>query len=265
MTRNQPILDHGYVRLVEFWGSDEQVIEAARMSTSKGFQGWGPMHGPECPRRQNLGAGLTCDCTTPGDEKLLKYLWDHKHATPFEMAGMIIEVQAPIFVFREWRTHRTASQFDDIEFELWHSAYSEMSARYTPLPDVNYRPTRERILEGASKTGNRQAMGLVPLVAAAVDDWLQALDAAYAGVEQTFQTGLALGIPKEIARVILPVGRYSRMRASANLRNWLAFLSLRLPSNAQEEIRVYATAVAELIAECFPRTYQLFDEGRRGE
>ena len=80
-----PVLDHGYVELIETWGSDERIIEAARMSTNKGFQGWGPK-----------GDG------SPGDEKLLKYLYTHKHMTPFEMAGMTIEVQAPIFVFREW-------------------------------------------------------------------------------------------------------------------------------------------------------------------
>jgi thymidylate synthase (FAD) len=77
-----------------------------------------------------------------GDEKLLAFLWDNKHATPFEMAGAIIEVQAPIFVFREWHRHRTQS-------------YNEMSARYTPLPDVNYIPTVERLLMN-SKT-NKQA------------------------------------------------------------------------------------------------------------
>ena len=78
-----PILDHGYLKLIEHWGSDERIIESARMSTNKGFLGWG-----------------TGD--KPGDEKLLRYLYEHKHMTPFEMAGLIIEVKAPIMVFREW-------------------------------------------------------------------------------------------------------------------------------------------------------------------
>lgn len=73
-----PVLDHGSVSLVESWGSDERIIEAARMSTGKGFQGWDK------------------------DEKLLRYLYTHHHMTPFEMAGAIFEVKAPIFVFREW-------------------------------------------------------------------------------------------------------------------------------------------------------------------
>src|SRR5258705_7564091 len=105
------VLDHGYVQLVEHWGSDERIIEAARMSTSKGFEGW------------------------EKDAKLLKYLWAHKHLTPFEMAGASFEVQAPIFVFREWHRHRTQS-------------YNEMSARYAPLPDLNYVPTVARLMQG---------------------------------------------------------------------------------------------------------------------
>src|SRR6185369_15364426 len=79
----------------------------------------------------------------PGDEKLLRFLWENKHHTPFEMAGAIFEVQAPIFVFREWHRHRTQS-------------YNEMSARYVPLPDVNYIPSVDRLMIG-SDGKNRQA------------------------------------------------------------------------------------------------------------
>src|SRR3990167_11190088 len=107
------ILDHGYVELVTpngLWGSDEAIIEAARMSTGKGFQGWGPID----VYRDGTKVG-----EKSGDEKLLAYLWDNKHNTPFEMAGMVIEVKAPIFVFREWRRHRAQSS-------------KEMSARYIP-------------------------------------------------------------------------------------------------------------------------------------
>jgi thymidylate synthase (FAD) len=118
------LLDHGYLRFIESYGSDESIIEAARMSTNKGFLGWGdPL--PPCgycgqselfkSKANNAGEGgyqcrncngrLSLDPNAipkPGDEKLLAYLYENKHATPFEMAGLIIEVQAPIFVFREW-------------------------------------------------------------------------------------------------------------------------------------------------------------------
>jgi len=215
-------LDVGHVHLIEHWGSDERIIEAARMSTGKGFQGW------------------------ESDAKLLAYLYNNNHATPFEMAGMVVEVKAPIFVFREWHRHRTQS-------------YNEMSARYVPLPDENYIPTPERclIVSGANKQANA-APGAQALTHESVLQWLAELEEIYAGAERVYQSGLKRGIPKEIARLPLPVARYSRMRASANLRNWLAFLTLRMAPNAQQEIREYANAVGALVANQFPRTWALF-------
>ena len=119
------ILDHGYVKFIEDYGSGEAgvekagIIEAARQSTQGSFRGWDQ------------------------DMKLLSFLWNNKHATPFEFAGMVIEVQAPIFVFREWHRHRTQS-------------YNEMSARYAPLPDLNYVPSIERLMLSSSDA-NKQA------------------------------------------------------------------------------------------------------------
>jgi thymidylate synthase (FAD) len=224
------VLDHGYVSAVEHWGSDERIIEAARMSTNKGFLGWGPHEDGK-----------------PGDEKLLRYLYENKHATPFEMAGLVIEVQAPIFVFREWHRHRTQS-------------YNEMSARYTPLPDINYVPSVERLL--LNSTTNKQAgvvKGSEQLTEIGAENHISDLKRIYAHLEQAYQLALSNGVPKELARIVLPVGRYSRMRAQANLRNWLAFLTLRMAPGAQWEIRQYANAVGELIKEKFPRTWELFE------
>lgn len=256
------VLDCGYVEAVEHWGSDERIIEAARMSTGKGFLGWGPMHRPECPLAGSsintfgvaeAGVGRACDgqCGDgkPGDEKLLRFLYDNRHHTPFEMAGIIIEVKAPIFVFREWHRHRTQS-------------YNEMSARYTPLPDENYLPTIERLMVN-SKT-NKQAgtvKGAGELTEQGADAWLRDMSKFYQEAETMYQAGLMCGVPKELARLCLPVARYSRMRASANLRNWLAFLTLRMDKAAQFEIREYANAVGEIIAERFPRTWELFIGG----
>lgn len=277
MTERIAVLDHGYIELVESWGSDERIIEAARMSTGKGFLGWGPLcekcgKSPTCagcggagcidgqaanPCKQCGGRGtfLLCDgnarhvLSKPGDEKLLRFLYENKHATPFEMAGLIIEVQAPIFVFREWHRHRTQS-------------YNEMSARYTPLPDLNYIPTVERLMVNAG-TPNKQAgtvNGSAELTLEAAERFRKAIAVGYDALEAGYQAALRDGIPKELARILLPVGRYSRMRASANLRNWLAFLTLRMAPNAQYEIRMYADAVGTLIADRFPRTWELFAE-----
>lgn len=228
MNNEITVLDHGYVRLIETWGSDERIVEAARMSTNKGFLGWGTVE-------------------QPGDEKLLKYLYEHKHATPFEMAGMIIEVQAPIFVFREWHRHRTQS-------------YNELSARYTPIPDVNYVPTIERCLIGGGHL-TKQAGTIKeaePLTQEAAGEFRKQISMMYKACENLYQMSLKKGLPKELARVIIPVGRYSRMRASANLRNWLAFLTLRMSKEAQWEIRQYANAVGSLVEQSFSRTWELF-------
>lgn len=241
------VLDHGYVEFVEAWGTGHDgkhscndgsgddyevgLIEAARQSTQGSFRGWDQ------------------------DAKLLKYLHDHKHATPFEFAGMVLEVQAPIFVFREHQRHRTQS-------------YNEMSARYTPLPDLYYRPqqvmTQKRIRTAQNATNKQAAsVGDITANAATASDtaslWLERLENFYRIAEAHYQNALADGIPKELARIVMPVGHYSRMRASANLRNWLAFLTLRLDPAAQWEIRQYAEAVGRCVAEAFPHTWELFN------
>ena len=227
-TTQTKILDQGYVQFVESWGSDESIIESARMSTGKGFNGWGT------PDEQ-------------GDEKLLAYLYNNKHSTPFEMGGIVIEVKAPIFVFREWHRHRTQS-------------YNEMSARYVPLPDEDYMPSVNRVLAGANTaTTNKQAQGSgASLTSEQADQWLNQLEELYEHAQRVYAKGIEIGVPKELARLPVTVARYSRMRASANLRNWLAFLTLRQASSAQWEIRQYADAVGSIVAERFPRTWELF-------
>jgi thymidylate synthase (FAD) len=222
------VLDHGSVDLVEAWGSDERIIEAARMSTGGGFRGWGTVK-------------------EPGDERLLRYLWQNRHATPFEMAGLVVEVQAPIFVIREWHRHRTQS-------------YSEASARYGPLPDLHYLPTVERVM-GEHDGTNKQAGPATwakPLTREAAESFIARLSRSQDAAEALYRDALDSGIPKELARLAMPVSRYTRMRASANLRNWLSFLALRLDGAAQHEIREYARAIEGIVAERFPRTWRLF-------
>ena len=225
------LLDHGYVKFVESWGSDERIIESARMSTDGAFRGWGT---PEAP----------------GDEKLLCYLYSHKHDSPFEFAGMVIEVQAPIFVFREWQRHRTQS-------------FNEMSGRYTELPNLAYVPSVERLM--LRDKSNKQAGGVAGKRAPTEHAVLRSQDRIRVSnmrAQGDYRDLLMSGVTKELARIVLPVGRYSRMRASANLRNWLGFLTLRQAKEAQWEIRQYADAVGEFIALSFPRTWELFSEKR---
>lgn len=237
MFAERPVLDHGFVRLVERWGGGDSrlpeagIIEAARQSTQGSFRGW------------------------ERDARLLRYLHEHKHATPFEFAGMVIEVRAPIFVFREWHRHRTQS-------------YNEMSARYAPLPSLYYTPSWEEVLRRgrAGALANKQAGAAADadqLTEAEARRFVDTLQGQYAEFDAEYQAALSRGIPKELARLGMPVGHYSQMRASANLRNWLAFLTLRLDPAAQWEIRQYAEAVAQIIYEAFPQTARLFAESFR--
>ena len=271
------VLDHGHVELIETWGSDQRVIESARMSTQKGFLGWG---GDPCPRcreagrlseRDNLfhsfedseaARAAKCPCKGTGrrigDEGLLRYLYENQHSTPFEFAGMVVEVQAPIFVFREWHRHRTQS-------------YNEMSARYAPLPDLAYLPDAADCVKRseAAAQRNRQAGvvdGAPVLSMGDAGDLLAEESDLLVMVEDLYQRKLKAGFTKELARTHLTVSRYSRMRATANLRNWLGFMTLRSTAKnpaAQQEIRQYADAVGELLAESFPRTWALFSVAPR--
>ncbi len=258
------LLDHGYLKYIDHCGSDESIVEAARMSTDKGFRSWEPyIECQECGKWWLDGWQPLCSCSDPlgtwrkvprGDMGLLSYLRSNRHTTPFEMGTIIIECQAPIMVYREWHRHRTQS-------------YNELSARYTPLPDMNYVPTVERLLLN-SKT-NKQAgvvKGAEELTEDAAVRFRMELEDMYQQQERLYQQALQAGVPKELARVHLPVGRYSRMRASAVLKNWLDFMTLRSDSTeqgkkAQWEIRQYANAVGTIIAELFPRTWQLFVGG----
>ncbi|HVZ89576.1 MAG TPA: FAD-dependent thymidylate synthase [Polyangia bacterium] len=279
--RRIPLLDHGYIELIDAWGTEERIIEAARMSTGKGFQGWGELRcacgatsksarftttettKPRTPFKDDAGtycsaerggAHVAVDGSAAGDEKLLRFLWTNKHQTPFEMVGLTVEVQAPILVLREWHRHR-------VPF-----GYNEMSARYTPLPDMNYIPSVERLMINASTT-NKQAgtvAGSEQLTVEAAEAFREELETIYAEQEKLYQWALRSGVPKELARVHLPVGRYSRMRATGNLRGWLGFLALRMAPGAQFEIRQYANALGDIVAEKFPHTWALFMEGFRG-
>lgn len=225
------VLDHGFVRQVESWGSGDRglpeagIIEAARQSTAGSFRGW------------------------EWDKRLLRYLYEHKHSTPFEFAGLTIEVKAPIFVFRQWHRHRTQS-------------YNEVSARYVELPCEFYIPSIERIVgthEPPTGTGQAKPSTCSEEEAAF---WQYHLEEKADDSRDSYVAYLKAGVPRELARLELGANVYSQMRATANLRNWLGFLLLRLDPHAQWEIRQFALAVGQIIAKTHPQTWALFAEGR---
>lgn len=247
------VLDHGYVKLIDYMGSDEAIIEDARMSTGRGFISWEPYERCEkCEGTRALGKGnwgARCEhewkSFPRGDLGLLEHLYRERHTSPFECGGELkIEVYAPIMVFREWHRHRTQS-------------YSELSARYTQMPDVHYLPSPERIQKQSASNKQGSAETLDEELARIIIDDL-ALDQQ--NVYTSYENHLGRGVAKEVARINTPVARYSKMRAKTDLHNWLGFCRLRMAKNAQWEIRQYANIVAEILGALWPRTFALFEE-----
>lgn len=224
------VLDHGYVKLIDFLGDDATIVEAARMSTDGGFVSWDPY-----------------DKHPDGDMGLLDFMKRKHHDSPFEMCEAVFEVQAPIMVYREWHRSRTQS-------------YSEFSARYSVMPNLHYVPSPERLKALASS--NKQAGSLNEHLGAEADfdTMIDAIASEQNGIYGNYEQLLKDGVPKEIARVNTPVSRYSRMRAKTDLRNWLGFLNLRKRPNAQFEIREFADVVGNILSQLFPRTWGLFEE-----
>jgi thymidylate synthase (FAD) len=252
-----PVLDHGYVKFIGSMGDDTEIVEAARMSTGRGFVGWKPYRRcelcdyvdgpklPECPARPG---GHRWKDFPRGDMGFLEYMYSNQHMTPFEMCSLAIEVKAPIFVFREWHRHRTQK-------------FNEFSARYAQMPNEHYLPALERIVK-QSKT-NKQASSSDPIDAAVAGHMLDALEREQESLYENYDYLIREGVANEIARINTPVSRYSKMRAKTDLRNWLGFLLLRKQSNhskPQWEISQYANVVGDIIQKLWPRTYELFEE-----
>jgi len=207
-----PLLDHGFIRLVDSMGTDLSVVRAARVSHDAAWR-----------------AGED----EKGDEKLIRYLWKNRHTTPFEAVQFTFEVKAPIFVFRQWHRHRTMS-------------YNELSARYRELPEEVYMPDF-RAQSSKNKQGSEGAISGTD-----ARNMELSFKASYQQSFEAYRTALKLGVAREIARSVLPVATYSHMFASVNLLNLFRFLTLRCDSHAQYEIRVYADAMKELIRPIVP-------------
>jgi thymidylate synthase (FAD) len=221
------VLDHGFVRLIDSMGSDISVSRAARVSFDAAWRAG-----------EDQGS----------DKRLINYLWKNHHTTPFEAVTFTFEVKAPIFVFRQWHRHRTWS-------------FNELSARYRELPEEFYVPAPEVI--GTQSKDNKQGRTLdfdgdpEPAKIAA--------DTIRKGCEEAFlryRVLLEAGVPRELARSVLPVATYSHMFATVDLLNLLKFLTLRADSHAQYEIRVYADALLELIRPVVPVCVEAWESAK---
>lgn len=177
------------------------------------------------------------------DEKLINYLWKNKHTSPFEAVSFTFEVKAPIFVLRQWHRHRTWS-------------YNEVSARYTELPEEFYTPKQEHIT--TQSTSNKQ-MRTKEVHDNAVM-WQLEMFTHNRKAFKLYKEMLNDGVPRELARSILPLSTYSHMFATVNLSNLFKFLTLRNHSHAQYEIRVYAEALQELIRPIVPVALKAYEQ-----
>jgi thymidylate synthase (FAD) len=212
------VLNGGFVRLVDSMGSDLSIVRAARVSYDADWRA-GDDEGK--------------------DAKLIAYLLKNKHTTPFEAVTFTFEVKAPIFVFRQWHRHRTWS-------------YNEVSARYTELDEGFYIPDADKI--GRQMQSNKQVREITGDESADARIAVRAIRDHCLGSFDRYRELLALGVPRELARSVLPVASYSRMFATVDLHNLFHFLTLRLHSHAQYEIRVYAEAIVQLITPIIPVT-----------
>lgn len=224
------------VDLVDVMGTDASFVAAARVSVV----------GAEAEQFENAD---------PAEHAgLIKYLVTHRHGTPFEHAVLTFRVEAPIFVFREWHRHRVES-------------FNEQSGRYSVLEPVFHIPDRDRPLVNAGTSARPK---MVPGDALQYERQCRRMRMSYHYAYNDYLASLDDGVAKEVAREILPVGIYSTMYATANVRAWLHFLSLRTSnqdatfvSYPQYEIEQAAKQVEAIVADHFPLTYSAFaDNGR---
>jgi thymidylate synthase (FAD) len=219
------VLDKGYVRLVDVLGNDLSVANAARVSYDK--------QSSEMSER---------------DAKLIKFLWEEKHTSPFRHAALTFEVYAPLFVARQWWKHAVASTHVDDQ-----NGWNESSRRYITENEEFYVPQAN---EWRSKPENSKQGSGEPIMDGQGQYFTMSLDNYIKEGEDLYQRAMDQGVAPELARLFLPAyGMYVRWRWTVSLHGVLTFLDQRLPSDAQYEIREYAEAVKQLTKYSFPYTY----------
>lgn len=221
-----PVLDHGFIRVVDYMGDDAAIVQAARVS---------------------YGAGTR---TARDDAGLIRYLMRHWHSTPFEMCEIKLHVKLPVFVARQWIRHRTAN-------------VNEYSARYSILDREFYIPDPSHL--AAQSRVNNQGRGellegdeAARVLAILRDDSMRAYDNYEAMLSQDGQRGLA----RELARMNLPMNVYTQWYWKVDLHNLFHFLRLRADAHAQYEIRAYAEALCDVVKDWVPHAWAAFEDYR---
>ncbi|MBE0413274.1 FAD-dependent thymidylate synthase [Yoonia sp.] len=222
------VLDHGFIRVIDYMGDDAAICQAARVSYGRGTK------------------------SVQNDEGLIRYLMRHWHSTPFEMCEIKLHVKLPVFVARQWIRHRTAN-------------VNEYSARYSILDREFYIPAPEDL--AAQSVINNQGRGaaLAGEEAARVLEYLKG-DAArcYDHYAEMISDEGQQGLARELARMNLPANIYTQWYWKVDLHNLFHFLRLRADSHAQYEIRVYAEEICKVVADWVPAAYGAFEDYRMG-
>jgi thymidylate synthase (FAD) len=234
MIKEMIVLDKGFVRLVSYmqpapaldlkeeaqvqdrWTGDLEVVRNARVSYDADWR-----------------TGDDAD----KDERLMRFMYTHGHTSPYEAMVFTFEVKAPIFVLRQWHRHRTWS-------------YNELSARYAPMQEDCYVPYAHDI--GVQSKDNKQCRDIDGEVSSAAIDSRELIMEANAHGHRVYRALLEKGVPRELARIVLPVSTYSRMFATVDLHNLMKFLGQRLHPHAQFEICCYAEAILGIVKEICP-------------
>ena len=221
-----PVLDHGFVRVIDYMGDDAAICQAARVSYGRGTK------------------------SVQNDEGLIRYLMRHWHSTPFEMCEVKLHVKLPVFVARQWIRHRTAN-------------INEYSGRYSVMDREFYIPAEDKL--AAQSSQNHQGRGEVlqgeeaqRVLNLLREDAMRSYDNYESMLSQDGQQGLA----RELARMNLPTNIYTQWYWKVDLHNLLHFLRLRADSHAQYEIRAYADVICDIVKDWVPAAFGAFRDYR---
>ena len=215
------VLDHGFVRLVDYLGGDARIVQSARVSYGEGTK------------------------TVREDKTLIDYLLRNKHTSPFEQVILTFHVKMPIFVARQWIRHRTAR-------------LNEISGRYSVMKDEFYVPKPEEVRFQSKNNKQGSSQDDVPLELR--ERIIGLLQQEQAQTYQNYEGLLEDGIARELARINLPLSLYTEMYWQIDLNNLFHFLRLRMDWHAQYEIRVYGDAMAKIVQAVSPLAYEAFEE-----
>lgn len=216
-----PVLDKGFVRLVDYLGGDARIVQSARVSYGEGTK------------------------TVREDRALIDYLMRNKHTSPFEQVIFTFHVKMPIFVARQWIRHRTARA-------------NEISGRYSVMRDEFYAPRPDEVRFQSKR--NKQGGSDDEVPAELRSEVIERLEAEQRSTYATYEGLLEDGIARELARVNLPLALYTEMYWQIDLHNLFHFLRLRMDWHAQYEIRVYGDVMAQMVKAVAPMAYAAFEE-----